>query len=114
VTLDPKTSRRIFELARDQQDELAMPDDEDDVQEDSPRINLSKPRMATGSDEEDDEDYEEYETASEHDPMEELVREALSLFLSHLHFQRISMQATWRLLMHFCRTILGNVKHWQT
>ncbi|KAJ3566958.1 hypothetical protein NP233_g6664 [Leucocoprinus birnbaumii] len=29
VILDPKTSRKIFELARDQQDELEMPDDEE-------------------------------------------------------------------------------------
>ncbi|KAF5363856.1 hypothetical protein D9756_000596 [Leucocoprinus leucothites] len=29
VILDPKTSRKIFELARDQQDELEMPDDDE-------------------------------------------------------------------------------------
>ncbi|KAH7888090.1 Bystin-domain-containing protein [Phlebopus sp. FC_14] len=53
VILDPKTSRKIFELARDQQDELEMPDDlageESDV--DARRL---QPRTAPDEDESDD------------------------------------------------------------
>ncbi|KAJ7667609.1 Bystin-domain-containing protein [Mycena polygramma] len=47
--LDPKTSKRIFELARDQQDELEMADDDE---EDARPSILTRPRL-------DDEDVEE-------------------------------------------------------
>ncbi|KAF8803750.1 cell adhesion protein byn-1 [Phlegmacium glaucopus] len=63
VILDPKTSRKIFELARDQQDELQMPDDEE-VQEDieDERMeNLSRPRSKGDFDDEDEENPIEYD-----------------------------------------------------
>ncbi|KAL6306709.1 cell adhesion protein byn-1 [Sparassis latifolia] len=52
VILDPKTSRRIFELARVQQEELGV--DEDDDDEDGPEPDFSVPR--TQDMDEDDED----------------------------------------------------------
>ena len=58
VILDPKTSRRIFELARDQQDELEMPEDEE-VPEDEDEEVLSKPRMQARFNDDDDEDHSE-------------------------------------------------------
>ncbi|KJA24624.1 hypothetical protein HYPSUDRAFT_38694 [Hypholoma sublateritium FD-334 SS-4] len=60
VILDPKTSRRIFELARDQQDELEMPEDEDVPEENDEAEVLSKPRMqARFNDVDDDDDHSE-------------------------------------------------------
>lgn len=54
MILDPKTSRRIFELARDQQDEFEMPDDEPEVKSTA----FSAPRAPMQNDE-DDEDVED-------------------------------------------------------
>ncbi|KAH9970853.1 Bystin-domain-containing protein [Lactifluus volemus] len=54
--LDPKTSKRIFELARDQQDELNNPDVDEDVIEDD----FTRPRTRNLEElDEDDEDEEE-------------------------------------------------------
>ncbi|KAF9569439.1 cell adhesion protein byn-1 [Agrocybe pediades] len=77
VILDPKTSRRIFELARDQQNELEMPEDpelgEEDL-DDERDANLSRPRTTINFEEDDDEDHydntgeeieEEYEIDAE-------------------------------------------------
>ncbi|KAF8211551.1 Bystin-domain-containing protein [Mycena galopus ATCC 62051] len=50
--LDPKTSKRIFELARDQQDELEMLDDDE---EDARPSTSTRPRFQDGDDEEDSE-----------------------------------------------------------
>ncbi|KAG9219048.1 hypothetical protein CCMSSC00406_0001458 [Pleurotus cornucopiae] len=57
VVLDPKTSQRIFELAKDQQDELEMP--EDDEEEATEVSSFSRPRMPVlqGDDDDDDELY---------------------------------------------------------
>ncbi|KAF8631251.1 hypothetical protein AX15_002578 [Amanita polypyramis BW_CC] len=52
--LDPKTSKRIFELAKVQQDELGVPDDEEDVPQG--HGDLSRPRLQEEEDEEEDED----------------------------------------------------------
>ncbi|KIM45939.1 hypothetical protein M413DRAFT_440994 [Hebeloma cylindrosporum] len=83
VILDPKTSRRIFELARDQQNELEIPDDLD-VEQDIDEDRMSKPRMQVtfGEDDEDDErnseDGEEIEKEYEIDAGD---MEALDTFL---------------------------------
>ncbi|KAK2466404.1 hypothetical protein APHAL10511_002046 [Amanita phalloides] len=53
VVLDPVSSKRVFELAKAQQGELEIPDDDEDVPQ-SPG-NLSKPRLQV-EDEDDDED----------------------------------------------------------
>lgn len=50
--MDPKTSRRIFELARDQQDELEMADEEE---EDAQPSASTRPRL---DDDDDDDDSE--------------------------------------------------------
>ncbi|KAI0643706.1 cell adhesion protein byn-1 [Trametes meyenii] len=59
VILDPKTSRRIFELARDQQEELDENDFDDEVEEDD-QPNFSAPR-GPALDEDDDLDLERYD-----------------------------------------------------
>jgi len=57
VILDPKTSRRIFELAKDQQNELQPEDDEEDeVGTDGKNAAFSQARMTSMEDEEDEED----------------------------------------------------------
>ena len=53
VVLDPKTSKRIFELAKIQQHEMEVPDDDEDIPQ-SPG-DLSRPRLYP-EDEEEDED----------------------------------------------------------
>jgi essential nuclear protein 1 len=65
--LDPKTSRRIFELAKDQQDELEIPDDHDvdqDIDEDRMAV-LSKPRMQVNFEEDDEDDERNSEDGGE-------------------------------------------------
>ncbi|KAI6004177.1 Bystin-domain-containing protein [Pisolithus albus] len=62
VILDPKTSRKIFELARDQQDELEVPDDE--TEETSPHADTrlqprSRPDDALSEDSEEEETRED-------------------------------------------------------
>ncbi len=54
MVLDPKTSQRIFELAKDQQDELEMP--EDDEEGTTEVSSFSRPRMPVLQDDEDDDD----------------------------------------------------------
>ncbi|OCH95873.1 cell adhesion protein byn-1 [Obba rivulosa] len=60
VILDPKTSRRIFELARIQQEELGGEEDEDEDDEE-PSQRFSAHRAHTFDQEEEDEDLERYE-----------------------------------------------------
>ena len=84
--LDPKTSRRIFELARDQQDELGPPDAEDD-DEDVIENDFTRPRTRDLElvDEEDEE--EEKFLGFSGDEERELVRPSDYTFyfiLSHL------------------------------
>ncbi|KAG2148035.1 Bystin-domain-containing protein [Suillus clintonianus] len=53
AVLDPKMSRRIFELARDQQEEIDMPEDEDEPRHEDERENF-KPRVQIMDDYDDD------------------------------------------------------------
>lgn len=65
--MDPKTSRRIFELAKDQQDELEIPDDldvEQEIDEDRMAV-LSKPRMQASFEEDDEDDERNSEDGEE-------------------------------------------------
>ncbi|KAG1902909.1 Bystin-domain-containing protein [Suillus fuscotomentosus] len=50
--LDPKMSRRIFELARDQQEEIDMPEDENEPRHEDER-EIFKPRIQFANDDED-------------------------------------------------------------
>jgi hypothetical protein len=69
--LDPKTSKRIFELARDQQDELNNPDVDEDVIEDD----FTRPRTRNLEElDDDDEDEEEEFQGFQDDEERELVR----------------------------------------
>lgn len=71
--LDPKTSKRIFELARDQQDELNHPDPDpdDDVIEDD----FTRPRTRNLEElDEDEEDEEDRFQGFQDDEERELVR----------------------------------------
>ena len=67
--LDPKSSKRIFELARDQQDELDHPDPDEDVIEDS----FTRPRDHDLEDADEDDEEEDYHGFSG-DEERELVR----------------------------------------
>lgn len=51
--MDPKTSQRIFELAKDQQDELSVPDDEESNDEDEHQSKFLQPRDQLIDDDED-------------------------------------------------------------
>lgn len=73
--MDPRTSRRIFELARDQQDELAMPDDQDDHStQDERASHLSRPRTI---DEDDDDDDVDSDNAEDVEDIEEIFVRAI-------------------------------------
>lgn len=66
VILDPKTSRRIFELARDQQEELGLvdADEEDNTDTEAAVSAFQRPRMDVDDEEEEDdkdEDIQEYD-----------------------------------------------------
>lgn len=72
VILDPKTSRRIFELAKDQQEEFEMPDDQ--IQGENPAF--TTPRVPIP----DDEDEDQGVGSDMEDNVEEtLVRSDLSM-----------------------------------
>ncbi|KAJ7762818.1 Bystin-domain-containing protein [Mycena maculata] len=58
VILDPKTSKRIFELARNQQDELQMADEEEEEDESMQAATMKRPRL---DDDDDDSELEELE-----------------------------------------------------
>jgi essential nuclear protein 1 len=76
TAIDPKTSRKIFELARDQQVELGVLDEdesEDEEEEDGPKHRI--PRVISGEVDEDEEEVEEYEVEEyEVDAEDEFVR----------------------------------------
>jgi essential nuclear protein 1 len=64
--LDPKTSKRIFELARDQQDEMQMAEEEEEEEAGTQPTAFVRPRIEADDDDEDselgdveDEDVEE-------------------------------------------------------
>ncbi|KAL4075668.1 Bystin-domain-containing protein [Scleroderma yunnanense] len=71
VVLDSKTSRKIFELARDQQEELDVPDDEDDdagvdaAARLQPRSRMGDAMLEESSDEEDTEGMSDVGDAQE-------------------------------------------------
>ncbi|KAJ7873387.1 Bystin-domain-containing protein [Mycena olivaceomarginata] len=75
--LDPKTSKRIFELARDQQDELQMLDDE---QEEARPSTSTRPRF-----EDDDDDESELEDVDEEEVEEIEIDEEDLETLDALH-----------------------------
>ena len=70
IFLDAKTSKRIFELAKEQQDEIEVPDDYDEVVE-AQRLALSRPRIQTMDMDDDDSDNEDLEDVEEVDDVEE-------------------------------------------
>ncbi|KAF9008826.1 cell adhesion protein byn-1 [Cyathus striatus] len=76
VILDPKTSKRIFELARDQQNELEMPDDEDDDEMDEKMEQLSRPRGQDGDSSDEDEEAEDTGFGDADDVVEEFEIDA--------------------------------------
>ena len=78
VILDPKTSRKIFELARDQQQELEMPDDEDDEDNDAAGSGNLQPQMRTTDDLSDQSDDDEAEEMSD-------GGDAEAMFVSSIH-----------------------------
>ncbi|EKM80255.1 hypothetical protein AGABI1DRAFT_99864 [Agaricus bisporus var. burnettii JB137-S8] len=70
VTLDQQTSRKIFELAKDQQDEFEVPDVDEEVPDD--QINtLSFTQLRSQSEEEDAEDAEDESNLDDYQEFEE-------------------------------------------
>ncbi|KXN86303.1 hypothetical protein AN958_10165 [Leucoagaricus sp. SymC.cos] len=66
VILDSKTSRKIFELARNQQDELEMPDDEEETSDGGKGTSFTQLRShSVDEDEEEDLAYDDTEEAEE-------------------------------------------------
>lgn len=63
--LDPKTSRRIFELAKDQQDELEMPEDADDLPQQDKSAFTGARDTAEDEEEEENMDSDEGEDAGD-------------------------------------------------
>ncbi|KAH8986300.1 Bystin-domain-containing protein [Lactarius akahatsu] len=81
--LDPKSSKRIFELARDQQDELDHPDPDEDVIED----NFTRPHNhdLEEADEDEDDEQEEYQGFSGDEERELEIDEGDIRVLDALH-----------------------------
>ena len=75
VILDPKSSRKIFELARDQQEELDIPDDDDNEVADSSNL---QSKMRTADDMSDQSDNDEAEEMSD-------GGDAEAMFVSSIH-----------------------------
>ncbi|KIJ19847.1 hypothetical protein PAXINDRAFT_126034 [Paxillus involutus ATCC 200175] len=74
VILDPKTSRKIFELARDQQEELEMPDDQDEGDDADPVVPDLQPRMRIVDDISDASDNEGAEQMSDDGDAEDMFQ----------------------------------------
>lgn len=117
VILDPKTSRRIFELAKDQQEELGMPDD-DEI--DPGNTAFSAPRsQSLDEDDEDDEDEDREVGMDADEDVEQMLVCAPCLSLrsvNGLFFSlsvRTLMQATWIHLMLYYLKMLASEKRWQ-
>jgi hypothetical protein len=112
--LDPKTSRRIFDLARDQQDELGRPDAEEDevVIEDD----FTRPRNRDLElvDEEDEEEEEEQFLGFTGDEERELVRgfdrSCSFFFCLTWRLFRKSTKATFRRSTRYIHPTLVNAK----
>lgn len=90
--MDPKTSQRIFELARDQQEELEIPDDDEEVEDDG-KVQFLRPQgRAMDEDEEELDDMGSDEEERELDE-ENFVRCTL---LTSLPNTRSSMEQGYR------------------
>ncbi|EPT03099.1 hypothetical protein FOMPIDRAFT_1047090 [Fomitopsis schrenkii] len=73
VILDPKTSRKIFELAKDQQEEVGVWEDvEDEEEEEARRSNLTVPRTQADEDEDEGDDLERYDQDDYEEEVEEI------------------------------------------
>lgn len=79
--LDPKSSQRIFELARDQQDELDHPDPDEDIIEDS----FTRPRGHDLEEADEDDDEQEYQGFSGDEERELEIDEGDIRVLDALH-----------------------------
>jgi hypothetical protein len=82
--LDPKTSRRIFELARDQQDELDPPEAEED--EEVIENDFTRPRTRDLEQLDDDDDDEGEEEHFQGDEEREFVRRLLGYIFFSLNW----------------------------
>ena len=103
--LDPKTSRRIFELARDQQDELDPPDAEED--EEVIEDDFTRPRtrdLEQLDDDDDDEGEDEQFQGFSGDEEREFVRRLLVFFFSWLDLADIPRKSTRATYRHSTRS----------
>ncbi|THH33809.1 hypothetical protein EUX98_g468 [Antrodiella citrinella] len=68
--LDPKTSRKIFELARDQQEELEDSEGDDDTLEE--QTAFTRPRVSQAINDDDDDDLGDYQEDDDEEEIEEI------------------------------------------
>jgi len=71
VILDPKTSRKIFELAKDQQEEVGAWEDDEEDEEEAERPSFTVPRTQD-VDEDDEDDLDRYEQDEYEEEVEEI------------------------------------------
>lgn len=80
MILDPKTSRKIFELAKHQQEEVGVwEDDEDDEDKGAGRLSFTVPRTQAQGDEDEDDDIERFDQDDYEEEVEEIVSCARTL-----------------------------------
>ncbi|KAH9843704.1 cell adhesion protein byn-1 [Rhodofomes roseus] len=72
VILDPKTSKKIFELARDQQEEVGAWEDDEEEGEEPERASFTVPRTQNFNDDEEDDDLERYDQDDYEEEVEEI------------------------------------------
>ena len=77
MILDPKTSRKIFELAKDQQEEVGTwEEDEDEDEDEAGRPSFTVPRAQENEDEDEDDDLDRYDQDDYEEEVEEIVSSA--------------------------------------
>ncbi|KAH9918148.1 uncharacterized protein B0H18DRAFT_1123189 [Fomitopsis serialis] len=72
VILDPKTSRKIFELAKDQQEEVGTWEDDEDEEAEAERPSFTTPRTQD-VDEDEEDDLDRYEQDEYEEEVEEIL-----------------------------------------
>lgn len=88
MILDPKTSKKIFELARDQQEEVGTWEDDEEEEEETERPSFTVPRTQVFDDDEEDDDLERYDQDDYEEEVEEIVSVRLLWLQSTAHNQQ--------------------------
>lgn len=105
MILDPKTSQKIFALAKDQQDELEGSNGDDDDEDANNDTGIVRPRSFDNDDEEDFDSEMEGQDIDAEEEYAELVRNSiLSLVVRAVmpYSRRKLMPGTWRPSISTC------------